>query len=210
MQSELTQDIFIAGTGSYAAEIGDWAQAAGHHVRGLVELRDDTRVGADMHGFPVVSARAVPPAGRIVLAIGRERRASWELLAGAGWTAITLVHPSASLAADVHLDPGATIGPLAVVGAGSMIGAHAVVSRGALVGHHVEVGAFAVINPGANIGGNTTIGEDAVVGIGATVVNARAIGARAVLAAGAVVVRDVEPDTRVQGVPARPAAGDVP
>jgi sugar O-acyltransferase (sialic acid O-acetyltransferase NeuD family) len=172
-------------------------------VVALVELLDGARVGTRRHGFDVIAADAGPAGRRIVLGFGGERRASWERLAAAGWTASTLVHPQATIGADVRLEPGATIGPLSVVGVGSTIGPHAIVSRGALVGHHVEVGAFATLNPGANIGGNTAIGEDAIVGMGAIVINALTIGPRSVVAAGAVVIRDVERDTRVQGLPAR-------
>jgi hypothetical protein len=42
-------DIFIAGTGSFAAEIADWAQAAGRRVAGLVELFDDSDTGTIKH-----------------------------------------------------------------------------------------------------------------------------------------------------------------
>jgi hypothetical protein len=33
-------DVFVAGTGSFAAEIVDWARAAGARVVGLIELLD--------------------------------------------------------------------------------------------------------------------------------------------------------------------------
>ena len=87
-----------------------------------------------------------------------------------------------------------------------MIGANALVSRGALVGHHVDVGAFSVLNPGVNIGGNTTIGEDVVRWYGSHRGQWALDRGRAVIAAGAVVLHDVDPGTRVQGVPARPVA----
>ncbi len=203
---DTVSDLFIAGTGSFAAEIADWARAAGRSVLGLVELFDDSSVGSRRHGLEVSGPRLEGAGARIVLGFGGSRRAGWELLSAAGWSPARVVHPGAVLAADVRVEDGATIGPLAVVGAASVIGAHALVSRGALVGHHVDVGAFSVLNPGANIGGNTTIGQDVFVGIGATVVNGRSIGARSVIAAGAVVLHDVDPDTRVQGVPAQPFA----
>ncbi len=199
-------DIFIAGTGSFAAEIVDWAHSAGHRVVGLVELLDDSNIGTIRHGLEVSGPQVVAAGARVVLGFGGSRRAGWERLAAAGWSPCELVHPNAALADDVRVEEGATIGPLAVVGAAGVIGANALISRGALVGHHVDIGAFSVLNPGTNIGGNTTIGEDVFVGIGATVVNGRSIGARAVIAAGAVVLHDVDPGTRVQGVPARPVA----
>ena len=199
-------DLFIAGTGSFAVEIADWARAAGHRVVGLVELLDDSRIGTRRHGLDVSGAEAAPAGARVVLGSGGDRRAAWERLEAGGWRPCGLVHPTAVLAADATVEAGATIGPVAVLGASSLIGRHALVSRGALVGHHVDVGAFSVLSPGTNIGGNTTIGDDVLVGIGATVVNGCSIGAGAVIAAGAIVLRDVEPGTRVQGVPARPFA----
>jgi len=198
---------FVAGTGSFAAEISDWALAAGIEVLGLIELVDEARLGTTVHGLTVVPAR--PPAGGAdaVIGAGGDRRELWEHLAGSGWRPRTLVHPAAALARDAELGAGATVGPGAVVGAAARIGAHAIVSRGALVGHHVEVGAFATLNPGVNVGGNTRIGERAFVGIGATVVDGVDLGDGAVIAAGAVVLHDVEAGARVQGVPARSFAG---
>jgi acetyltransferase-like isoleucine patch superfamily enzyme len=53
------------------------------------------------------------------------------------------------------------------------------------------------------VAGHVDIGSGAAIGMGAIVSNGTIVGARAVVAAGAVVVNSVEPETRVQGVPAR-------
>ena len=199
-------DVFVAGTASFAAEIADWARAAGLRVAGLIEMVDPDRVGTERHGVPVLALDRASAGAQAVLGLGGDRREHWEQLAGRGWDARTIVHPTCCLASDVQLGAGATIGPLAVVGAGAVLGDQVIVSRGALVGHHVDVGPFATLNPGVNVGGNSTIGEGAFVGMGATIVDGTSVGAGAVIAAGAVVVRDVEPGTRVQGVPAKPVA----
>jgi sugar O-acyltransferase (sialic acid O-acetyltransferase NeuD family) len=195
-------EMYVAGTGSFAAEIADWARAAGMRVIGLIEMLDESRVGTTVHGLPVIGL-AKSPGLPVVLGIGGDRRLSWERLASCEWTPLTLIHPTASLAADVHVSPGATVGPLAVVGAASAIGAHTIVSRGALIGHHVELGEFCTLNPGVSVGGNTSVGQGVFVGIGATVVNGVAIGDGAVVGAGALVLDNVEAGMRVQGVPAR-------
>jgi sugar O-acyltransferase (sialic acid O-acetyltransferase NeuD family) len=179
----------------------DWARAAGLRVEGLIELIAESRVGTTIHGIEVVGLDAHPDAPA-VLGVGGDRRKHWAALEGMGWRPATLVHPRSSLAEDVLLEPGVTVGPLAVIGAATGLGAHAMLSRGALVGHHVEVGAFATLNPGVNVGGNATIGEGSAIGMGATILNGVRVGPGAVVAAGSVVIGDVPAHSRVQGVPA--------
>lgn len=204
MRRTMEAPLFIAGTGSFAAEIASWAAAAGRRPAGLIELRDPARVGSSVHGLPVVDGARPPAGARAVLGIGGDRREAWDPLERAGWSAERVVHPRAEIAASAAVAPGATIGPHAVVAAETSVDGHAILSRGALVGHHVRIGEFATLNPGANVGGNSEIGAGAMLGIGCTVVNGIRVGAAATVAAGAVVVRDVEQGVRVQGVPARP------
>jgi sugar O-acyltransferase (sialic acid O-acetyltransferase NeuD family) len=193
--------LYVAGTGSFALEVLEYARASGHEVAGLLELVDPSRVGSDVHGLPVVPPDVGP--GTAVLGLGGDRLALWSLLGEHGWSAATVVHPAAHVSPSARLAEGCLVGPAAVVGAAAELGPHSLVARGALVGHHTRIGAGAVLNPGANVGGNARLGDGAVLGMGAIVVNGVEVGAGAVVAAGAVVVRPVAPATRVQGVPAR-------
>jgi sugar O-acyltransferase (sialic acid O-acetyltransferase NeuD family) len=195
--------IHVAGTASFAAEIVEYARAAGLEVAGLIELVDASRVGTVRHGLEVVAPDAPPAGGTAVIGAGGDRDAMWSLLAGHGWSPATVVHPAAVVSPSAGLAPGCVIGPLAVLGAGARVGEQALVGRGALVGHHVRIGPGATVNPGANIGGNSSVGRGAQLGMGATIVHRVSVGAGAVVAAGAVVVGDVEAGSRVQGVPAR-------
>jgi sugar O-acyltransferase (sialic acid O-acetyltransferase NeuD family) len=193
--------LYVAGTGSFALEVVEYARASGHNVVGLLELVDSSRAGATIHGLPVI--RPVEGPGQAAVGLGGDRLELWSLLAEHGWRATTVVHPAAHVSPSARLGAGCVIGPRAVVGAAAELGRQVLVARGALVGHHTSIGAGVVLNPGANVGGNARLGDGAVLGMGAIVANGIEVGADAVVAAGAVVVRPVDPATRVQGVPAR-------
>jgi sugar O-acyltransferase (sialic acid O-acetyltransferase NeuD family) len=193
--------LYVAGTGSFALEVAEYARASGREVAGLLELVDPSRIGETIHELPVVAPEA--GTGEAVLGLGGDRSELWSLLAEHGWRPASVVHPAALVSPSARLGEGCLIGPGAVVGAAAELGRQAMVARGALVGHHASIGEGAVLNPGANIGGNARLGNGAVLGMGAIVVNGIDVGAGAIVAAGAVVVRPVAPATRVQGVPAR-------
>jgi len=200
--------LHIAGTGSFAAEIAEFARDAGHEVAGLVEMIDEQRVGSETHGLPVV-ALGPPPDGdaRIVIGLGGDRAAFASRLGDLGWCGLSLVHPAAHVARSAAIADGAIVAPGAVVGAHAAVGPHTLVARGALVGHHARIGAAVTVNPGGNIAGNCVIGDGAFIGMAAAVVPGVTVGAGAVVGAAALVLEDVAPGERVQGVPAVPYAG---
>lgn len=193
--------LHIAGTGSFALEVLEYATDAGWRVSGLIELMDAERVGALIHGLPVRDGDDAP--GLAVVGAGGDRNAIWAPLAARGWQAATVRHPTAHVSPSARVAPGCVIAPAAVVGAAADLGEHVLVGRGALVGHHTRLGDGVVLNPGANVAGHVEIGAGTTLGMGAVVADHLTIGAGAVVAAGAVVVRDVPAGTRVQGVPAR-------
>jgi sugar O-acyltransferase (sialic acid O-acetyltransferase NeuD family) len=206
--ADAERTLHVAGTGSFAAEVAEFARDAGFVVAGLIELLDASRVGGTRHGLPVVAADAPPAAGALaVIGAGGDRLAHWARLAPHGWSAATVVHSRAHVSPSARLSAGCVVGPLAVIGAESELDAHVLLGRGALVGHHATLGPGSVVNPGANLAGHTWLGAGVLVGMGAVVTDHVSVGDGAIVAAGAVAVRDVDAGTRVQGVPARPYAG---
>src|SRR5689334_21358107 len=59
--------LYVVGTRSFAAEVVEYATAAGFDLAGLLEPYDRDRVGTEIHGLPVTW---LEEAGRVAAAVG--------------------------------------------------------------------------------------------------------------------------------------------
>lgn len=101
---------------------------------------------------------------------------------------------------------GAVLNIGAVIGPRTMIDMNVVVGGRAMVGSDCHIGAGAVLAgviepPNAN---PVVIGNNVLIGANAVILEGIKIGNGAVIAAGSVVVNDVDDDTVMAGVPAKP------
>lgn len=120
---------------------------------------------------------------------------------GFHWLARILSHVSRSLT-NVEIHPAAEIGRRCFIDHGT----------GAVIGETAEIGDDVHLHHGCTLGGNSprpekrhpTLEDGVTLGANATLIGDITIGEDATAGAGAVVVDDVEPETTVTGVPARP------
>lgn len=148
----------------------------------------------------------VPSDALVVLAIGDPgtRLALADRISAAGYgVAPALVHPSATVGADVRMGEGAVLAAGARVTTNVDIGRHVQVNVGAVVSHDSVIGDHATLSPGVLVNGSVHVGVGAFLGSGAIVTPGRTIGPWAVIGAGAVIVRDVPEGVTATGVPAR-------
>lgn len=202
----MSGSLFIVGTRSFAAEVADFARAAGFEPAGLLEAKDSSRPGSTIHDLPVgwLDDSSPSPGERAIVGTGdTDRREVTERLFARGWELATLVHPAAHVSPTTEIGPGSIVGPGVAVGAMSRIESGVVVGRGALIGHHTTIGTLATLSPGANVAGNTVIGAGTFIGMGAQVRDHLRVGDGATVAMGAVVVGDVADGDEVRGIPAR-------
>jgi sugar O-acyltransferase (sialic acid O-acetyltransferase NeuD family) len=213
------QPLLIIGAGGHGREVLDVVEAindvtprfdvvgviADHADHELLARRGATCLGSLdqlVDGrLPVVPSSAVvvvavgDPASRLTLA----RRS-----AAAGFEAApALVHPAATVGADVRLGDGVVLAAGAHVTTNVTIGRHVQVNVAAVVSHDSVIGDHATLSPGVLVNGSVTLGEGAFLGTGAIVTPGRTIGPWAVIGAGAVVVHDVPKGVTASGVPAR-------
>jgi sugar O-acyltransferase (sialic acid O-acetyltransferase NeuD family) len=199
--------LLILGTGVFAEEVADLAEAAGREIAGFVEGRDRSRCTERLRSLPIHWIDDIAPlAGECdaVCAVGSGARSRFIGQARAlGLGFVALAHPSAVVFPSASVSEGAILGASVVVGAGARIGAHAILNRGCLIGHHVRVGDYTTLGPGCNVGGLASVGSGCEIGMGAIVIDRVRIEDGASAGAGALVNRDVAVGVRVVGAPAR-------
>jgi sugar O-acyltransferase (sialic acid O-acetyltransferase NeuD family) len=134
---------------------------------------------------------------------GCERLEVQRRLTNAGLRAVTLVHPTAFVASSATLGIGTQVLAMSSICAEAHLGDSCIVNTRASVDHECKISDGVHIGPGAILCGEVTVDECAFIGAGATVLPRVHIGKSAIVGAGAVVSRDVQPGSRVVGVPAR-------
>lgn len=120
-----------------------------------------------------------------------------------GYHFATLIHPDAVVAQEAEIGEGSMILAGAVIQTDVRIGENTIINTRSSVDHDSDIGPHVHIAPGSTLCGAVTVGEGCHIGAGATIIQGITIGAGAMVAAGSVVLREVKPESRVLGNPAR-------
>jgi sugar O-acyltransferase (sialic acid O-acetyltransferase NeuD family) len=120
-----------------------------------------------------------------------------------GRPAITVIHPSAVIAASVQIGQGVLVSAGALINAFAVIGNGVICNTGAIIEHECRIGEYVHIAPGAVLCGNVSVGNNSFIGANAVIRQGISVGANAIIGAGSVVTRDVPDGAQVIGNPAR-------
>jgi sugar O-acyltransferase (sialic acid O-acetyltransferase NeuD family) len=115
-----------------------------------------------------------------------------------------VVHPTARVSELAALGRNVLVMSGVVITSNAVIGDHTVILPNTVVHHDVVIGAWSLIGSNVTIAGGTTIGENCYIGSGSSIMNGLTIGDRALVGLGSNVIRNVPPDAKVVGNPARP------
>jgi sugar O-acyltransferase (sialic acid O-acetyltransferase NeuD family) len=204
--------LVIIGAGGLGREVLCWArQSVGHGedwvVKGFVDDNPDAFGGRRVSAPLLGTLRDYQPASDevFVCAIGTPevRRRCCETIEGRGGVLHTLVHRTAILGDEVQLGPGAILCPYAIVSGYNRLGKGVIVNLHSSVDHDANVGDWVQINCHCDLTADVQVGDEVWFSSHVTVSPRVKIGARAYLGIGAVILRDVLPDEKVFGVPAR-------
>jgi len=207
--------VLIAGAGDLGREIANWIDSCegANNAWKLAGFLSDVPEALDGYELPerilgTIADYQPQPDDRMIVAIGdpvgkmqvaerlRERHAKF----------LTLVHRSAVVSRGAVLGQGVVIAPHVYVGGGAVLGDFVVLNVSATVGHDAKVGAGCTLSCHCDLTGHVVVGAGVFMGTHACVIPKVHVGDWSYLGAGSVVIRNVEPRSRVFGVPARKIA----
>jgi sugar O-acyltransferase (sialic acid O-acetyltransferase NeuD family) len=126
-------------------------------------------------------------------------------LSALGLEPAVLIHPMASIGADVELGPGTVVCAHASITTHVRTGRHVHLNLGARVAHDSVVEDYGTLLPNATVSGDVSLREGVMLGTNSSVIQGLTVGAWTVVGAGAVVIRDLPGGVAAVGVPAVPS-----
>ena len=201
--------ILIVGAGGFGREVLQWCRDAwpAHAEAVAGFLSADSDALDEFNGTPDILCSPdsyVPVAGdKLLFAIGVPyvRRKVAESLLSRGGEFLTLVHPTAIVAAAAAIGEGAILCPYSVVSDSAAVGRFVIMNYHSSLGHDARAGDFSVLSPHATLGGRATIAEDVFLGLHAAVGPGKMVGARTKVSANSCVLASAAADSVVYGVP---------
>jgi sugar O-acyltransferase (sialic acid O-acetyltransferase NeuD family) len=132
------------------------------------------------------------------------RLSCYNLIKSHGFELINIIHPSAIISKDTQIGEGAFIGANVSITNNVNIGNCVLINTGATIEHDNTIEDFVNVSSHSVTAGRVIIRSCTFLGVGVTVIPDIIIGENAYIGAGSVVTKDVSPNSKVVGVPARP------
>ena len=203
--------IIIVGAGGFGREVFQWARDAWpDHVSHIAGFLSSASHGSPSGKGPLPvlgdPLNFEPlPGDRFLLAIGipETRRRVAEALEKRGAEFLSLIHPTAIVAATASIGAGSILCPYAIVSDSAGVGRHVLLNYHSSLGHDASAGDFAVLSPYAALGGNAHVEEDVFLGMHASVGPGKRVGARSKVSANSCALSNAPADSIVFGVPGK-------
>ena len=199
--------LLIIGASGHGKVVADIAKLNGYD--NIAFLDDDESV-KECVGYPVLGksldaeALNASEASDFFVAIGNStiRKRIMEGLEAKHLHIITLIHPDAVIAENVHISTGSVIMAGVVINSSSSIGSGCIINTSSSVDHDNKIADYTHVSVGAHLAGTVTVGEHSWIGVGAVISNNLTICDHVTIGAGAVVIKNITIPGTYVGVPA--------
>lgn len=206
----MTQPVIVLGAGGHAGVLLACLELQGLKVIGLTDINPAAQ---EIRGVPVIGTdeavlRYHPDRIRLVNGLGSTslplvRTMLFERMKREGYHFVSVIHPSAIIAADAAWGEGTQIMAGVIIQPGCRLGDNCILNTGTALDHDCRLGHHVHLAPRVTLSGGVKIGEGVHVGTGAVVIQGIEIGDSCLIGAGSVVIDKVPANTKVMGVPAR-------
>lgn len=201
--------LLVLGAGGHGKVIADAAFESGRWER--IAFLDDQHPSIEIvNRWPVVGTFNQAPIlirdyTDIVVAVGNNvvRIQTLDKLKTCGFRLPKIVHPSAYVSKDAHLEEGCVVLAQSVINIGAKLGLGCIINTGATIDHDCNLSDGVHISPGAHLAGSVTVGEYSWIGIGASIIQGINIGDNVIVGAGGVVIEDLPANVVASGVPVK-------
>lgn len=182
-----------------------------YEIVGYIDNRNPARRGEEFGGATVLGGeealdtlalRQVRSA-IIAFANGNAKLQVSALLREKGFSLVSAIHPSASIARTARIGAGTIVRAQAAVGPRTVIGENCLIGYGAMISHDCVIAEACHLSSGAILGGGSRVGRASWIALGATLLDDRALGANSTLGAGSVATRDIPDNVVAYGIPAK-------
>jgi UDP-perosamine 4-acetyltransferase len=206
----MQKEIYIVGAGTYGEVMCELAEMLGYTVKGFYD-ETEKKIDTLVMGVKVIDKFSNLENNEIngknfIVAIGNNE-ARYNIMTEInqhGGITPTLIHPSAIISPSAKIGKGVYIQANAYIWTKVKIDDFCIISPNVVICHHTSIGKACLISNVSGVGASIRIKDKVFVGMGATIVTGLdVIGENSVIGAGAVVLKNLPPNSRVAGVPAK-------
>ena len=206
----MMMDLVIAGTGGFAREVF-WlveeinAVKPALRVLGFSGPNDPGDLPAPWLGSDYDVRIKLEQEFGFVVAVGngKLRQDIFKVFDVMGIEPVTLVHPSARIAASCRLGRGSIVCAGVMMTVNISVGDGFLANLNCTVGHDCAFGDFVTLHPGCNVSGNAKLGILVELGSGTVVLPGMQVGNQTQVGAGAVVTENLPANVVAVGIPAK-------
>lgn len=195
----MNKSIILIGAGGHAKVLLEVLRLCQKDVIGIIDVnleKGSNHFGLNVIGNDEEIKNFSPGDVSLVNGLGSlpKQTARWKIAEEynkKGFIFEKVIHPTAIIANDTHLEEGVQIMAGSILQPGISIGAHSIINTHASIDHDCNIGQNVHIAPGVTLSGHVKIGNNSHVGTGANIIQSINLPAHTIIRAGETVYKQI-------------------